>query len=119
MPSGWSAASSRWPVPRWPASAPPRCPANTRPRRSPRRPGLREDQVTHRLRHGLGAAHGIGHNRADNGVITLVLPDGVPAEALVAGEAKVAAKGKAAAKAVRKSAGKDKAKPTTASAPAA
>jgi hypothetical protein len=26
--------------------------------------GLREDQVVHRLlRHGLGAAHGIGHNR--------------------------------------------------------
>jgi hypothetical protein len=24
--------------------------------------GLREDQVIHRLRHGLGAAHGIGHN---------------------------------------------------------
>ncbi len=44
-------------------------------------------------RRGLGAAHGIGHNRDDAGVITLVLPDGVPAEALVAGEAKAAAKG--------------------------
>jgi hypothetical protein len=44
--------------------------------------GLRDDQVVHRLRHGLGAAHGIGHIRADNGVITLVLPEGVPAEAL-------------------------------------
>jgi hypothetical protein len=32
------------------------------------------------------------------GVITLVLPDGVPAEALVAGEAKPAAKGKPACK---------------------
>ncbi len=52
----------------------------------------------HRLRHGLGAAHGIGHNRPDNGVITLVLPEGVPAEALIAGEAKAAAKGKPAAK---------------------
>jgi hypothetical protein len=41
---------------------------------------------THRLRHGLGAAHGIGHNRDDKGVVTLVLPDGVPAEALVAGD---------------------------------
>jgi hypothetical protein len=28
------------------------------------------------------------HNRADDGVITLVLPEGVPAEALIAGEAK-------------------------------
>ena len=46
--------------------------------------GLREDQVTHRLRHGLGAAHGIGHNRDEAGVITIVLPEGVPAEALVA-----------------------------------
>jgi hypothetical protein len=45
-----------------------------------------------RLRHGLGAAHGIGHNQ----VITLVLPDGVPAEALIAGEAKAAAEGEAA-----------------------
>jgi hypothetical protein len=52
--------------------------------------GLREDQVTHRLRHGLGVAHGIGQNRAENGVITIVLPDGVPAEALIAGEAKAA-----------------------------
>jgi hypothetical protein len=25
--------------------------------------GLREAQVTHRLRHGIGAAHGIGHNK--------------------------------------------------------
>jgi hypothetical protein len=49
--------------------------------------GLREDQVVHRLRHGVGVAHGIGHNRDDNGVITIVLPEGVPAEALVAGEA--------------------------------
>ncbi len=57
--------------------------------------GLREDQVIHRLRHGLGAAHGIGHNRDDAGVVTIVLPDGVPAEALIAGEAKAAAKGKA------------------------
>jgi hypothetical protein len=64
--------------------------------------GLREDQVTHRLRHGLGAAHGIGHNRDDAGVVTLVLPDGVPAEALIAGEAKAAAKGKAARKPARK-----------------
>ena len=39
----------------------------------------------------------IGHNRADNGVVTLVLPDGVPAEALIAGEATAAAKGKAKA----------------------
>jgi hypothetical protein len=31
----------------------------------------------HRLRHELGAAHGIGQNRADTGVITLVLPDAV------------------------------------------
>jgi hypothetical protein len=69
--------------------------------------GLREDQVIHRLRHGLGAAHGIGHNRAENGVVTLVLPEGVPAEALVAGEAKPAA---TAAKATRKG----KAKATTA-----
>jgi hypothetical protein len=60
--------------------------------------GLREDQVVHRLRHGLGAAHGIGHNRDDKGVITLVLPEGVPAEALIAGEAKAAAKAKAVAK---------------------
>jgi hypothetical protein len=54
--------------------------------------GLREDQVVHRLRHGLGAAHGIGHNRDDAGVITILLPEGVPAEALVAGEAKAVAK---------------------------
>jgi hypothetical protein len=81
--------------------------------------GLAEDQVTHRLRHGLGVAHGIGHNRGDKGVITLVLPEGVPAEALVAGEAKAAAKGKPAAKAVRKPAGKGKAKPATDSASAA
>jgi hypothetical protein len=60
--------------------------------------GLREDQVTHRLRHGLGRAHGIGHNRAEAGVITIVLPPGVPAEALVAGQAKAATKGKAAVK---------------------
>jgi hypothetical protein len=46
----------------------------------------------HRLRHGLGRAHGIGHNRDEAGVITIVLPDGVPAEALVAGEAKPARK---------------------------
>src|SRR3979411_677024 len=39
--------------------------------------GLREDQVTHRLRHGLGVAHGIGHNRDEAGVVTIVLPDGV------------------------------------------
>jgi hypothetical protein len=52
-------------------------------------PGLRED----RLRHGLGAAYGIGRNRDGKGVITLVLPEGVPAEALIAGEAKAAAKG--------------------------
>jgi hypothetical protein len=49
----------------WPASAPPRCRANLPRRASLRRPGLGEDQVTHRLRHGLGVAHGIGHNRDD------------------------------------------------------
>src|SRR5260370_42382470 len=54
--------------------------------------GLREDQVVHRLRHGLGRAHGIGHNRDEAGVITIVLPDGVPAEALLAGEAEAARK---------------------------
>jgi hypothetical protein len=37
-------------------------------------------------------AHGIGHNRDDAAVITIVLPDGVPAEAPVAGEAKAAGK---------------------------
>jgi hypothetical protein len=55
--------------------------------------GLRDDQVTHRLRHGLGAADGIGHNRDDKEVITLVLPEGVPAEALITGEAKAVGKG--------------------------
>src|SRR6266851_9371981 len=45
---------------------------------------LRPDQVAHRLRYGLGVAHGIGYQKAENGVITLVLPEGVPAEALVA-----------------------------------
>ena len=74
--------------------------------------GLREDQVTHRLRHGLGAAHGIGHNRDDAGVVTLVLPEGVPAEALIAGEAKAAGKGKAA-KPARKGTAKGKAKAGT------
>ena len=34
----------------------------------------------------------IGHNRDEAGVVTIVLPDGVPAEALVAGEAKAAGK---------------------------
>jgi hypothetical protein len=58
--------------------------------------GLREDQVVHRLWHGLGAAYGIGHNRAENGVITLVLPEDVPAEALIAGGAKPAARKPAA-----------------------
>src|SRR5438876_11996323 len=33
---------------------------------------------------------GAWHSRADNGVVTLVLPNGVPAEALVAGGAKAA-----------------------------
>ena len=70
--------------------------------------GLREDQVTHRLRHGLGRPHGIGHNGADNGVITLVLPEGVPAEALVAGEARAAAKAK-----TKPEAAKGKLKPAT------
>ena len=41
----------------------------------------REDQAVHRLRYGLGAAHGVGHNRPNNGIITLVLPDGVPSKA--------------------------------------
>jgi hypothetical protein len=55
--------------------------------------GLREGPGrAHRLRHGLGRAHGIGHNRDEAGVVTIVLPDGVPAEALVAGEAKAAGK---------------------------
>src|SRR5207302_9607897 len=48
--------------------------------------GLREDQVVHRLRHGLCAAHGIGHNRDDAWVITIVLPEGVPAEAAAKGK---------------------------------
>ena len=51
--------------------------------------------MAHRLRYGLGKAHGIGFLVADNGVITLVLPEGVPAEALVL----KAAKGEAPAKA--------------------
>ncbi len=38
----------------------------------------------HRLRHGLGAAHGTGHSRDDNGVITLVLPDEAPRGSLIA-----------------------------------
>jgi hypothetical protein len=55
----------------------------------------------------------IGHNRDEAGVVTIVLPDGVPAEALVAGEAKAAAKGEPAAedKPARKPAAKGKAKP--------
>ena len=53
--------------------------------------GLQDDQVTHRLRHGLGAAHGIEQNRDEDGVITLVLPDGAPAKAPVAGGATTAA----------------------------
>ncbi len=30
---------------------------------------LRPDQVAHRLRYGLGVAHGIGYQKAENGVI--------------------------------------------------
>ncbi len=52
--------------------------------------GLREAQVTHRLR------HGIGHAEDEDGRIHIVLPEGVPAEALVAGDPKPAAKGKGA-----------------------
>jgi hypothetical protein len=47
--------------------------------------GLREDQVSYRLRHGLGVQHGIGHAADDKGVVRIVLPDGVPAEALIRG----------------------------------
>src|SRR5216683_6034732 len=49
---------------------------------------LRPDQVAHRLRYGLGKAHGIGFLVAESGVITLILPEGVPAEALVMKAAK-------------------------------
>jgi hypothetical protein len=62
---------------------------------------LREDQVAHRLRHGLGVAHGVGHAKDDKGVVRIVLPEGVPAEALVMGAPKpaTAAKAKGRAKA--------------------
>ncbi len=59
---------------------------------------LRPDQVAHRLRYGLGVAHGIGYQRDEKGVITLILPEGVPAEALVLKAAKVAKPAKAAKK---------------------
>lgn len=59
---------------------------------------LRPDQVAHRLRYGLGVAHGIGYQKAENGVITLILPEGVPAEALVLGPAKAEKPAKAAKK---------------------
>ncbi len=57
---------------------------------------LRPDHVAHRLRYGLGVAHGIGYQKAENGVITLIPPEGVPAEALVLKAAKASRPGKAA-----------------------
>jgi hypothetical protein len=45
---------------------------------------LRPDQVTHRLRHGLGAAHGIGYTKGEDGVVRLVLPAGKAAGDLIA-----------------------------------
>ena len=52
--------------------------------------GLRADQVQDRLRHGLGVGHGIGHSRDEQGVVRIVLPDGVPVEMLIAAAAVLA-----------------------------
>src|SRR6266568_6853453 len=56
---------------------------------------LRPDQVAHRLRYGLGVAHGIGHSKdPETSIITIVLPEGAPAEALVLKAAKAVTKAK-------------------------
>jgi hypothetical protein len=71
--------------------------------------GLREDQVQHRLRHGLGVAHGIGHVKDEKGVVRIVLPEGVPAEALIAAAVKAAVRPADKAEMVPKPARKAKA----------
>lgn len=47
--------------------------------------GLRPDQAAHRLRYGLGVAHGIGHEIGEDGIVKLVLPAGKQAAELIGG----------------------------------